>query len=79
MAIKTMPQPALRTPSNPFSRIFAAIQRADQWLAPARYDAPEQSATGVNASSDLWMPLFMVPGAMRMTHPGLLLQESVRK
>jgi hypothetical protein len=80
MAIKTISQPAIHTPSNPFSRVLAAIRRVDEWLSPARYDSPEHpSATGVNASGELWMPLFMVAGAVRLTHPGLALQEGVRK
>lgn len=80
MAIKTISQPALRTPSNPLSRLVAAVRRVDEWLSPAHYEAPEQpSATGVNASGELWMPLFMVAGAVRITHPGLILQEGVRK
>ena len=80
MAIKTISQPALRTPSNPFSRILAVVRGIDEWLSPARHVAPDQpSAVGLNASSELWMPLFMVPGAVQLTPPGLAVREGVRK
>ena len=74
MAIKTIAQPAPRSLGNPFSRIMAAVLRADAWLSPARVAAQYETHT----TSELWMPMFMVAGATQITHPGLIRQDGVR-
>lgn len=74
MAIKTIAQPAPRSIGNPFSRIVAAVLRADAWLSPARYDTRNETHT----TSEMWMPMFMIAGAVQVTHPGLIMQDGVR-
>jgi hypothetical protein len=78
MAIKTIAQPAPRSIGNPFSRVMAAVQRADAWLSPARHEAPGEFRSA-HTTSELWMPMFMVAGAVQVTNAGPTTQGGVRK